>query len=796
MLIRLRGTHFVPREIKPGIFLVFFGESDTLAYVDEAQKRIFYTRLQLHPLKNEFEWRSNVTTMKDSTFLITGHFSGLYKLSIDAARGLIRLDTSKLFSPYSCNTIFIDHDREIWIGTNVGLFKEHQRLVNIEFGKFPESVLTSNPKASFYQFTTDRDHVYVAGPNSGAMYIFRKKDLAFEGMCHFDILPYSNGTTREVAAWKEDTILCGSDAGLYWYNSLNHKTGFIELPGWNVRHDWVSDLFVDSHHHLWILSNISTGYYFCEGSLPDCRWISLKKTIAEPLTELFHSAEDQNGNMWIAGQGITRYNYRQNAFDFYSENFPSLPDDSKMIEAITCDQNGGIWFANATNGLVYFNPVLHDTLIYTEEDGLPDRLINALANESQYIWVSCHSGVARINADNKQIITAINKRDINSYGISSNKFYYDDQDRMFYLGLGQHMMRFRPGELNDQVKPPALRLESIAFGNDSIINNPAHKIYTDWNHRNLALTFCSINFHDAEDQMYSYRTYDNGDTTWIKLGRQRRIFFSSLNAGRHDVEINVSSINHRWPVQKLYFSMIIQPPFWRSWWFYLLSIVIIATTIYALFNYRISQLKKVISIRERISQDLHDEVGATLSGIAMYSYLTKEQMKSGEQNEMEKSLNVIQQSSTEMVTKLNDIIWAVDPQHDSLQKLVQRLEDYAVEIAGAKGMRVDVNVPKDLEKLKVPMKARRNIYLICKEGINNAAKYSEAASLELKVKTIDHSLEFVIRDNGIGYDPDSVRRGNGLENMQKRAHDIGAKLRLETVKGKGSTISVLVDLND
>jgi signal transduction histidine kinase len=98
----------------------------------------------------------------------------------------------------------------------------------------------------------------------------------------------------------------------------------------------------------------------------------------------------------------------------------------------------------------------------------------------------------------------------------------------------------------------------------------------------------------------------------------------------------------------------------------------------------------------RISRELHDEVGATLSGIAMYSHLTKEQIKNASISEVEKSLNIMQQSAGEMVDKLNDIVWFINPNQDSLQKLIQRLEEYATDMAMIKNMQVKANVPSHL----------------------------------------------------------------------------------------------------
>jgi signal transduction histidine kinase len=194
--------------------------------------------------------------------------------------------------------------------------------------------------------------------------------------------------------------------------------------------------------------------------------------------------------------------------------------------------------------------------------------------------------------------------------------------------------------------------------------------------------------------------------------------------------------------------------------------------------------------RLRISSELHDEVGATLSGIAMYSHLTKEQMKSGQTTEIEKSLNVMQQSSAQMVDKLNDIVWLINPEQDSLQKLIERLEEYVTDMGAIKNMKVKITVPDKIAEINLPVGSRRNIYLFCKEAINNAVKYSLGSLLELTVRKVDNKLEFSVSDNGKGFDAVMVRRGNGLENMQKRADEIGAKLILQSTLNEGASLSL------
>lgn len=200
--------------------------------------------------------------------------------------------------------------------------------------------------------------------------------------------------------------------------------------------------------------------------------------------------------------------------------------------------------------------------------------------------------------------------------------------------------------------------------------------------------------------------------------------------------------------------------------------------------------QELMNERLRISSELHDEVGATLSGIAMYSHLTKEQMKTGQTAEIEKSLNIMQQSSTRMVDKLSDIVWLINPEQDSLQKLVTRLEEYATDMAAIKNMQVKISVPGKNAEISLPVESRRNIYLFCKEAINNAVKYSNATLLEVAIKEVDGKLEFSVSDNGIGFDVVMVRRGNGMENMQKRANVIGAKLTVQSKENEGASVSL------
>lgn len=202
----------------------------------------------------------------------------------------------------------------------------------------------------------------------------------------------------------------------------------------------------------------------------------------------------------------------------------------------------------------------------------------------------------------------------------------------------------------------------------------------------------------------------------------------------------------------------------------------------------------VEKLRNKISGELHDDFGSTLSGIVMYSHLAKEQIHHQQNTAIINSLNVIQTNAGEMVNKLNDIVWLINPDNDSLQKVMQRLEDYAIQIAAAKNIRVRSNFNEYNSESTLSAQTRRNIYLLFKEAINNAVKYSNATLVELNIKKESTSILIAVSDNGNGFNTDIIKSGNGLNNMKLRAKEMQTDCIIKSIKGEGTTICVAVKL--
>jgi signal transduction histidine kinase len=150
--------------------------------------------------------------------------------------------------------------------------------------------------------------------------------------------------------------------------------------------------------------------------------------------------------------------------------------------------------------------------------------------------------------------------------------------------------------------------------------------------------------------------------------------------------------------------------------------------------------------------------------------------------------NIIQDSAAEMVYKLNDVVWLINPDKGSLQDLIDKLAEYAHKLCLAKNMKADVQVKGELDYLKLPIGTRRNIYLFCREAINNGAKYSKATILSMEVILHANILKIIIQDNGVGFDMSNVKRGNGLDNMLKRADEMGADVEIQSAPLQGCTI--------
>jgi len=174
----------------------------------------------------------------------------------------------------------------------------------------------------------------------------------------------------------------------------------------------------------------------------------------------------------------------------------------------------------------------------------------------------------------------------------------------------------------------------------------------------------------------------------------------------------------------------------------------------------------------------------------MYSEAIKKQLK--EKNpQLETVLDKMGENSRDMVTSMNDIVWAINPANDQGEKLIRRMESYVIDICPVKNIQLHFKADEKLNNLSLPVEHRKNIYLIFKEAVNNAVKYSGAKHLEISLTLHDRSIHLLVKDDGTGFDESSVIRGNGLKNFQTRAKEILGTVSISSANGKGTMISLV-----
>jgi signal transduction histidine kinase len=247
--------------------------------------------------------------------------------------------------------------------------------------------------------------------------------------------------------------------------------------------------------------------------------------------------------------------------------------------------------------------------------------------------------------------------------------------------------------------------------------------------------------------------------------------------------------------------------FWQTWWFTtLLGLFVLAAvgaTVrmverrkYQLQLQRAEQQHALEQERARIAQDLHDELGSTLTRLSLLSGLIRTDKDSPEQVEVHAAK--LAQSADQTVRALEEIVWAVRPGSDTLQSLTDYIAHFANELFDGNSTRCRLDLPHDLPATPLPPDVRHNIFLIVKEALTNALKHAGAGEVQVHAKITGDTLEILVRDDGKGFNLSlsSEGRRNGLGNMRRRAEAMGGKLELHSAAGGGTTVKLSVNLPD
>ena len=361
-------------------------------------------------------------------------------------------------------------------------------------------------------------------------------------------------------------------------------------------------------------------------------------------------------------------------------------------------------------------------------------------------------------------------------------------------------IQFNPLSLNKDASQPNIAITSWKINNKpsdyTDEGSPLHQsinslntVQLNYDQNFLTFEFAALQFNQPETFEYRYKL-SGLDKNWIYAGNSNLINYTALPPGNYTLSINSTNTSGLWSNKIKKLRIIIHPPWWKTWWFYALEIMLAFTVIYIIYSYRLRQALKLAVVRDRIARDLHDEIGSSLSTISIYSKVVQQQLNSNG-NSSQPLLNKISDSANNVQDAMNGIVWSINTKNDEWENVISRMREHAIQLSEAKDFALHFSFDDALLSVKLKMEQRKNFYLIYKEALNNIAKYAEGKNVWITLAEDGANITLTVKDDGRGFDKSEIlKAGNGLHNMKARAKVINGIINISSVKELGTTITL------
>ena len=561
--------------------------------------------------------------------------------------------------------------------------------------------------------------------------------------------------------------------------------------------DEIFAVFADSHNGIWI-GTIGLGHEdglaFWDRNTGGVRAFSQADGLpVKPVPTAF--AEDRGGDIWagLYHGGLARY--RQGRFTVFGDR----DGVSGVPGSLFVDSAGRLW-VGSSRGLIRIDDPTADRphlVVYGTAQGLSSSDVAGLTEDRWgRIYAATGRGIDRFEPQPGSLGRI--QRYTTADGVAPGALdlaFRDRQGSLWFstpLGLSQLV----PTVDRPQSPPPVLVTGLSVGGVAQAISDLGQSAVPGLRlpQSPLRVDYVGLGFLPGETLRYQYML-EGADRDWSAPTDQRTVIYARLAAGSYRFLVRAVAGNGVSSSQPATVAFTILPPVWRAWWFLLTCGTVTALLIYALYRYRLAQLLAVANVRTRIATDLHDDIGSSLSQIAILSEVAQRGAEKDERNGT--SLAEIAEISRELVDSMSDIVWAINPDHDRLSNLVYRMRRFAADLLSAQGIALEFRssvADRDLRDLRIGANARRQIYLIFKEGIHNIARHSGASSVEVELDRAGNGLVLRLSDNGKGFDIDAESDGHGLLSIRKRAAALGAEVDWQSRLGQGTTLRMTVRL--
>ncbi len=469
-------------------------------------------------------------------------------------------------------------------------------------------------------------------------------------------------------------------------------------------------------------------------------------------------------------------------------------DENTLIKYFEKDKNNNIWIA--TNNGLYVWDKLHAP---TQIKNIFDRFFYTLVQEknSNYIWCSSNTGLYRINSLDKSF-TQYTITD----GLVNNEFNTNsctmDKEGTIYFGTPKGINSIDPTKLAATLQAPTPTIINItagqlSLGMDTAINQ-LKSIQLSHNENDITINFASIDFSTASENIYRYR-FANNDTVWKEIGNTHELNFV-LQHGKYIFQVQAGKKLSGYNSLYKQIEIIIQPPFYKTWWFLGLMGLLILSAVFALGfvikNYidrkKIAELKIQFQLqkeRERISKDLHDNIGAQATAL-FYG------IEGLEKESKTETLLGLKETTQDMMDGLRETIWALGKGSISITSLSDRFKLFMKKI-GKHYPNIKFSVEENIS-LDKELTAEQGLHIlrILQEALNNAIKHADAKNIYFIVES-NNNISIKIKDDGKGMGEKTTSNfsdGNGMINMKERADIAGFGFEVHSEMRYGTVIQL------
>jgi ligand-binding sensor domain-containing protein/two-component sensor histidine kinase len=667
-------------------------------------------------------------------------------------------------------SILKDRQNNYWISSSDGLYKIDMSRQSFHWNKLPD--IQSN-HVLFHSIAPSQAKdscVYISSIEG--WWKLNTHDLSISP----HTLPVTN---RELAlfinryALDKDGWWFTSQRGFGFYNIVtNQIIDYSDIMNNGTRIDRSWGLVRDKNGKLWIS-------LFRDG-------LAIYDPVAKKTVHLFNGKNganlrgvsitdlriDSTGFIWMATHSKL---YRIDPADFSYQSYALPPGETQDL------------LITSTNRILIYN----EEAVYEWKQGRVDKIFKEdLAirefgedNDGNF-WLRSHNNFYRLSSDAGKLVSFTSGSGLNGSDVISEMSFY--KNLCLVLAKGK-LLCFETDKVNKNPFTSPVIISSVTANQEKYFfpGDKKSAVRLDYKDR-LEIEIAALNLSNEGDNRIFYQL-EGWDDQWKELLSGSVVSYEQLPAGHYTFlakATNGDTELTKVPVQ-LHFRIL--PPFWKRWWFIGLLAVTIAGVVYWFYRYRLTQAIKMERLRTRIATDLHDDIGATLSSISMYSEAVKNQVKE-KMPQLESVLDKMGENSRNMVSSMNDIVWAVNPGNDQGEKLLERMEGYARDACAVKDIKLHFQSNPEWSQHSFALEYRKNIYLVFKEALNNALKYSEASNIWVTIDKKMAHLHLTIRDDGKGFDVENGHKGNGLKNMDLRAKEIGGVVTIQSMHQQGTTI--------